>query len=174
VSNERASGLHVRTRVLTESSKLLLRTLPLVLFWVVPPPPSSSIPEVVVGPSPPLSIPISPVVPSVADSGAADIPPPPPEPVVLSEPALASDSVQVSELAPPLPSVPKCSTGPRRMSLKPNVTAADRKRINLEMEKTGPSRAQLLQAAEKVGSPSESWWKEHSPVSPSRLIYPLG
>ncbi|KAG6818236.1 hypothetical protein H0H93_006624 [Arthromyces matolae] len=122
-----------------------------------------AIPEVVVGPSPPPSIPIPSVVSTVADSGAADIPPPLPEPVPLSEPALASDPALVSESVPPLPSAPKRSTGPRRMSSKPDVTAADRKRINLEMEKTGPSRAQLLQAAEKVTSPSESWWKEHSP-----------
>ncbi|KAG6847598.1 hypothetical protein H0H93_007125 [Arthromyces matolae] len=125
-------------------------------------PPLPASPEVVLVPSPPPSIPIPPVAPSVAGSGAADIPPPP-EPVASSEPALAIDSVQVSESIPPLPSAPKRSTGPRRMSSKPDVTAADRKRINLEMEKTGPSRAQLLQAAEKVGNPSESWWKEHSP-----------
>ncbi|KAG6846652.1 hypothetical protein H0H93_012611, partial [Arthromyces matolae] len=120
------------------------------------------IPEVVVDPSPPPSIPI-PVVPSAVDSGSAEVPLPPPEPVVPSESVLASGSAQASESVTTLPPVPKRSTGPRRMSSKPDVTAADRKRINLEMEKTGPSRAQLLQAAEKVGSPSESWWKEHSP-----------
>ncbi|KAG6819209.1 hypothetical protein H0H93_014283, partial [Arthromyces matolae] len=125
-------------------------------------PPLSSIPDAVVDPSPLPSTPIPPVVSSVADSSAAEVLPPP-EPVVSSKTALASETVQVLESVPPLPSAPKRSTGPRRMSSKPDVTAADRKRINLEMEKTGPSRAQLLQAAEKVGSPSESWWKEHSP-----------
>ncbi|KAG6847500.1 hypothetical protein H0H93_007692, partial [Arthromyces matolae] len=141
------------------SSSLAGPSLSVIPEVVVDP---SPLPEAIVGSSPPPSIPI-PVVPPAVDSSSAEVLPPPPEPVVPSESVLASDSIQVSESVPPLPLVPKRSTGPRRMSSKPDVTAADRKRINLEMEKTGPSRAQLLQAAEKVGSPSESWWKEHSP-----------
>ncbi|KAG6834709.1 hypothetical protein H0H93_007876 [Arthromyces matolae] len=141
------------------SSSLAGPSLSVIPEVVVDP---SLLPEAIAGPFPPSSIPI-PVVPPAVDSSSAEVLPPPPEPVASSKTALASDTVQVSESIPPLPSVPKRSTGPRRMSSKPDVTAADRKRINLEMEKTGPSRAQLLQAAEKVGSLSESWWKEHSP-----------
>ncbi|KAG6826263.1 hypothetical protein H0H93_016657, partial [Arthromyces matolae] len=73
-------------------------------------PPLAPIPEVAVGPSLPPPV---------------DVLPPPPEPVASSESALASGPVQVSESEPSLPSVPKRSTGPRRMSSKPDVTAAD-------------------------------------------------
>ncbi|KAG6818413.1 hypothetical protein H0H93_005184 [Arthromyces matolae] len=119
-------------------------------------PPLSTVPNVVVDPSPPPTVPTLLVTPSVPDSSDAVVNPlpssvPPSDPEAIGPPQV-SDSV-----------VPKRSTGPRRMSSKPDVTAEDRKRINLEMEKTGPSRAQLLAAVQKLENPSEEWWKEHSP-----------
>ncbi|KAG6815491.1 hypothetical protein H0H93_009653, partial [Arthromyces matolae] len=139
-------------------------SLPLVDGPSPPPaPPLSVIPEVVAAvdavadPAPP-SVPVPFVVSPVLDT---DVPPSSLDP--LPDSTLVNESPQSLEPPPPLPSPSKHSVGPRRMSSKPDVTSADRQRINLEMEKTGPSRAQLLQAAEKIGSPSESWWKEHSP-----------
>ncbi|KAG6808112.1 hypothetical protein H0H93_000563, partial [Arthromyces matolae] len=119
-------------------------------------PPLLAVPKVVVDPSSSPIPPTPPVFPSIPDSSDAVVPPPPssipPSDPEAVGPPQASDSI-----------APKRSSGPRRMSSKPDVSAEDRKRINLEMEKTGPSRAQLLAAVQKLENPSEDWWKEHSP-----------
>ncbi|KAG6834748.1 hypothetical protein H0H93_007634 [Arthromyces matolae] len=89
----------------------------------------------------------------------------PSEAIPLDTPSRRSSSPAAAVMAPPPLPAPKKPSVLRKMSSKPDVTAEDRKRINAEMAKTGPSRTQLLAAAEGVGSPSEEWWKEHSPCS---------
>ncbi|KAG6834905.1 hypothetical protein H0H93_006535 [Arthromyces matolae] len=76
----------------------------------------------------------------------------------LDPPPVSSGDLDV--VSPSLPVTKKPSTL-RKMSSKPDVTEADRKRINDELKSV--SRVQLLAAAEEVGNPSEDWWKEHSP-----------
>ncbi|KAG6815050.1 hypothetical protein H0H93_011146 [Arthromyces matolae] len=115
-------------------------------------PPLSAVPQVVVDPPPPSPIPTPLVVPSIPESSEAVIPLPPSSTLPLDPEA--NDPPQAPDSA-----APKRSTGPRRMSLKPDVSAADCNRINLEMEKT----AQLLAAVQKLENPSEDWWKDHSP-----------
>ncbi|KAG6847709.1 hypothetical protein H0H93_006402 [Arthromyces matolae] len=127
------------------------------------PPPGTPVPSAVataaeLSPVPPVSFDVPPAV-----AVGPDIPGGSLEAASLDTPARRSSSPVVAVVAPPPPPALKKPSVLRKMSSKPDVTEADRNRINAEMEKTGPSRAQLLAAAEGIGSPSEEWWKEHSP-----------
>ncbi|KAG6847043.1 hypothetical protein H0H93_010468, partial [Arthromyces matolae] len=126
-------------------------------------PPGTPVPSAVataaeLSPVPPVSLDVPPAV-----AVGPDIPGGSLEAAPLDTPARRSSSPVVAVVAPPPPPALKKPPVLRKMSSKPEVTEADRNRINAEMEKTGPSRAQLLAAAEGIGSPSEEWWKEHSP-----------
>ncbi|KAG6847474.1 hypothetical protein H0H93_007889 [Arthromyces matolae] len=130
---------------------------------VTPPPPARVSPPI--GGNSLVSLPD--VIPVVEPLSAIPIPSPSEGPVGVSLDPTAGSSLgplvssSSSDVAPPLPPVAKKSSTLRKMSSKPDVTEADRKRINAELKSV--SRAQFLAAVEGVGNPSEDWWKEHSP-----------
>ncbi|KAG6818282.1 hypothetical protein H0H93_006298 [Arthromyces matolae] len=76
-----------------------------------------------------------------------------------------------SEVVPPSLPVKK-TTVLRKMSSKPQVSAEDRKRINSDLQKTGPSRVQMLAAANEVGHPSQDWWRDHAPIDELARLHP--
>ncbi|KAG6814847.1 hypothetical protein H0H93_012009, partial [Arthromyces matolae] len=125
-------------------------------------------PPPIAGPTPPVGPPSTALafvgLPTVlSDPLAVDVvesvPPPGDSSVVVP----SNNTVLPSPVVPPPLPIAKKSSVVRKMSSKPEISAEDRKRISAEMQKVGPSRAQLLAAAEGVGNPSEEWWKEQPP-----------
>ncbi|KAG6818524.1 hypothetical protein H0H93_004294 [Arthromyces matolae] len=136
----------------------------------LPDPPTAESPSPLAGDQPqsPPSVPVAAELPS--ESGPS-LPPPSP----VSPPIPGGGSLLPSEVVPVVPPPPPASkkaTVLRKMSSKPEVSEADRKRIRSELQQTGPSRVELLALANKVGNPPESWWKDHAPIHELVRLHP--